>query len=100
MRLRLKNPDLRLIVALPYPGCDSRWSANWRRQYADVLKSADLVKAISPAYSMASFQKRDEWLVEQSSRVIAVYDGVYCGTKNTSGFTVKYGIGVEYSGLD
>ena len=96
MRIRRKNPDLRLIVALPYPGCDSRWSANWRRQYADVLKAADLVKAISPAYSMASFQKRDEWLVDQSSRVIGVYDGVSGGTKNTIEYDVRCGVKVEY----
>lgn len=52
LRLRRDKPGLRLIAALPYPGCDRRWSTSWRRQYADVLKSADLVKAISPAYSM------------------------------------------------
>ena len=46
---------------------------------------------------MASFQKRDEWLVEQSSRVIAVYDGVYGGTKNTIDFAVKCGVEVEYT---
>ena len=57
LRLRQHNPELRLIVALLYPGCDTRWTTNWRRQYAEVLKAADLVKAISPAYSMASFQK-------------------------------------------
>ena len=57
LRLRQYNPELRLIVALPYQGCDTRWTTNWRRQYAEVLKAADLVKAISPAYSMASFQK-------------------------------------------
>ena len=48
LRLRQDNPELRLIAALPYPGCDSRWSASWRKQYAEVLKAADLVKAISP----------------------------------------------------
>ena len=31
LRLRQHNPELRLIVALPYPGCDTRWTANWRR---------------------------------------------------------------------
>jgi uncharacterized phage-like protein YoqJ len=44
LRLRQDIPDLRLIAALPYPGCDRRWSASWRRQYAEVLEAADLVK--------------------------------------------------------
>ena len=95
LRLRQDNPDLRLIAALPYPGCDGRWLASWRKQYADVLKSADLVKVISPKYSMASFQKRDEWLVDQSSRVIAVYDGVPGGTKNTIDYATRSRVEVE-----
>lgn len=96
LKLRQINPDLKLIAALPYPDCDTRWSASWRRQYAEVLKAANLVKCISPQYSMASFQKRDEWLVDQASRVIAVYDGVPGGTKNTIDFAVKRGVEVEY----
>ena len=61
-----------------------------------MLTAVDLVKAINPAYSMASFQKRDEWMVDQSSKVIAVYDGVPGGTKNTIDYATKCGIEVEY----
>ncbi len=84
-------------VGSDYQDCDSRWSANWRRQYADVLKSADLVKVISPTYSMASFQKRDEWMVDHASRVIAVYDGVSGGTKNTIDYAMRCNVEVEYA---
>ena len=97
LRLRQNNPGLKLIVALPYPDCDSRWSASWRKQYAEVLEAVDLVKEISPAYSMASFQKRDEWMVDQSSRVIAVYDGVPGGTKNTVDYAIKCGVEIDYT---
>ena len=97
LRLRQNNPDLRLIAALPYPDCDTRWSASLRKQYAEVLKAADLVKCICPQYSKISFQKRDEWMVDQSSRVIAAHDGVSGGTKNTIDFAVTRGVGVEYT---
>lgn len=100
LRLRQSNPDLRLIAALPYPGCDSRWSANWRSQYAEVLSAADLVECISPGYSVASFQKRDEWMVDRVSRVIAIYDGVPGGTKNTIDYAMRRGVGIEYGYLD
>lgn len=96
LRLRQDNPGLKFITALPYPGCDSRWSASWRKQYDDVLEAADLVNSISPAYSMAFFQKRDEWMVDHASRVIAVYDGVPGGTKNTIEYAKKNGIEIEY----
>jgi uncharacterized phage-like protein YoqJ len=61
-----------------------------------VLAAADLVKAISPKYSMASFLKRDEWMVDHASRVIAVYDGVSGGTKNTIDYANKFGVKIEY----
>lgn len=48
LRLRQNDPELHLIAALPYPGCDKRWSASWRLQYAIILEAADLVKSISP----------------------------------------------------
>lgn len=96
LRLRQSNPDLRIIAALPYPDCDTRWSASWRRQYAEVLEAADLVKCICSQYSKVSFQRRDEWLVDQSSRVIAVYDEVPGGTKNTIDYSIKCGVEVEY----
>lgn len=95
LRLRQSNQDLRLIAAQAYPGCERRWSASWRNQYAEVLKVVDLVEAISPTYSMASFQKRDEWMVDQSSRVIAVYDGVPGGTKNTIDYAKRCGVEIE-----
>lgn len=96
LRLRQSNPDLRIIAALPYPDCDARWSATWRKQYAEVLEAADLVKCINPHYSMASFQKRDEWMVDHASRVIAIYDGVPGGTKNTIDYAMKSGVSIEY----
>ncbi len=97
LRFRQSNPELRLIIALPYPGCDSRWSAGWKRQYAELLEAADLVQSTSTKYSMASFQKRDEWMVDRAARVIAVYDGVPGGTKNTIEYAEKRGIEVEYA---
>ena len=47
------------------------------------MDTADLVKYISPGYSPACFQIRNEWMVEHSSRVIAVYSGSRGGTRNT-----------------
>ena len=47
LRLRQDNPELRLIAALPYPGCDSRWSAEWKKQYTVMLKDDHLIQCVS-----------------------------------------------------
>ena len=97
LRLRQGNPELRLIAALPYPNCDRRWPVEWRRQYAEILNAVDMVKSLSPAYSIASFQKRDEWMVDHSTRAIAVYDGVPGGTKNTIEYAINGGVEIKYA---
>jgi uncharacterized phage-like protein YoqJ len=92
---REANPALRLVAALAYPNGEKRWAAAWKKQYVQLLEAADEVVAISPAYHKACYQKRDEWMVNHASRVIAVYDGVAGGTKNTIEYARKCGVEVS-----
>lgn len=88
VRLRQSNPNLRLIAAVPFQGFEDRWSAEWKRAYAELLEQADLVKYICPRYNAGAYQRRNEWMVDHSSRVIAVFNGKPSGTKNT----IDYGM--------
>ena len=97
LKLRQSNPSLRLIAALPYPNCEKYWSVFWKNQFREVMNAADMVECISTKYSKASFQKRDEWMVDHSARVIAVYDGVPGGTKDTINYAKKCGIDIQYA---
>ena len=83
LQLRKQNPNLHLIAASPYEGFESRWSADWQRRYKDILDQADLVRFVCKGYSKACFQIRNEWMVNRSTRVIAVYNGEAGGTQNT-----------------
>lgn len=83
LQLREHNPNLHLIAASPYEGFESRWSADWQKRYKDVLEQSDIVRFICKGYSKACFQLRNEWMVNRSARVIAVYNGEPGGTRNT-----------------
>lgn len=80
---RATNPALHLICALPYAGFEQRWSPQWQMRYQEILQQADLIKVICSSYSMAAFQKRNKWMVDHSSRLIAIYNGTPSGTRNT-----------------
>lgn len=80
---RATNPALHLICALPYAGFEQRWSPQWQMRYQEILQQVDLIKVICPSYSKAAFQKRNEWMVDHSSRLIAIYNGTPSGTRNT-----------------
>ena len=95
LRLRSEGHPIRLICASPFEGFERSWSPDWQKRYKVVLKEADLVKYICPEYSRACFQIRNEWMVDHSARVIAVYNGERGGTKNTIDYAKKCGLEIR-----
>ena len=89
LKLRKEHGDIKLICASPYDGFEKKWSADWQKRYNTIWNSADLQKFICPGFSMGCFQIRNEWMVNHSSRVIAVSNGEKGGTKNTIDYARK-----------
>ena len=89
LNLRKKNKDLHLICASPYEGFEARWSQDWQKRYRKIIKKADYVKYVSPEYSPACFQIRNEYMVDHSNLLIAVYNGEAGGTRNTINYAKK-----------
>lgn len=95
LSLRDEGHPIRLICASPYNGFECRWSEAWQRRYADVMQRSDLVRYICRGYSPACFQIRNEWMVDHSARVIAVFNGENSGTKNTIDYANRVGVQVS-----
>ncbi len=95
LTLRDEGTAVRLICASPYRGFESRWSREWQERYRRVVKRADLVRFICPSYSRDCFQRRNEWMVDHSARVIAVYNGQPSGTRNTVEYAKMQGVPVR-----
>ena len=75
LQLRSSGLDIRLICACPYNGFE---------------------RYISDGYSKGCFQIRNEWMVDSSAKVIAVYNGEKGGTANTIKYAVKNGVPISY----
>lgn len=93
--LRKRNQEVKLICAIPHEGFEARWSANWKQLYHHVLDNADLVRVITSGYHTGVYQIRNEWMVNHSARVIAVFNGQPSGTKNTIDCAKNQGIPVR-----
>lgn len=83
------NKDLHLICAVPHPGFEKRRSKYETERYENIIKNADYVTTISDNYYRACYQKRNIWMVNHSSLVIAVFNGTASGTKNTVDYARK-----------
>ena len=85
------NKDIKLICALPHPNFEKNRSECEKVRYEKILKSADEVKTISEHYFRSCYQKRNCWMVDNSSLVIAAFDGKKGGTKNTIDYARRKG---------
>lgn len=83
------NKDLHLICAVPHPGFEKRRSKYETERYENIINNADYVTTISDNYYRACYQKRNIWMVNHSSLVIAVFNGTASGTKNTVDYARK-----------
>ncbi len=95
LRLRDDSFPIHLICASPFEGFERGWDEEWKRRYTEIIKKADLVKYICRGYSRSCFQIRNEWMVDRSARVIAVFNGQTGGTKNTIRYAHSKGIEVD-----
>lgn len=94
--LQKKNRSLHLIAAVPFDSFEDRWGFRWKNRYRNLLKKADDVHYICDGYAAYAYQKRNEWMVDRSSRVIAVYNGGSGGTRNTINYAKIRNVPVVY----
>ncbi len=83
LEFKKKNNQVKLVCALPHPDFEKRWSKENQERYNAVLQSADKVVTVCEAFSMGAYMKRNKWMVDRSSLVLAFYNGTPGGTKNT-----------------
>lgn len=89
------NKELHLICALPHPDFDNRRSITEKMRFSKIIKKADLVKEINEHYFAGCYQVRNEWMVNHSGLVIAVFNGKKSGTKNTVDYANRQGVQVN-----
>ena len=73
--LKGNHPDIRLIAAIPFKGQASRFNFYDRKRYDRLLEVADEVIVLSESYYPRCFLDRDEFMVNNSSKLIGYYDG-------------------------
>ena len=84
-----QHKDLHLICAMPHPNFEKRRSIKEKIRFQQIIKKADLVKEINQNYFIGCYQVRNQWMVDHSSLVIAVFTGEKGGTNNTIAYAKR-----------
>lgn len=85
--LRKVNPALKLHCVLPCEGQESKWSASAQERYRSILAQANEVVYVEQGYSRDCMLKRNRYLVDHSSFLLAVYNGAW---RSGTGATIRY----------
>lgn len=71
------------IAAIPFSGQEKRWPQDSQEHYNDLLTLADQVEVVCDGgYAAYKMQKRNRWMVDKATDVLAIWDGTNGGTAN------------------
>lgn len=85
--LRKTNPALKLHAILLCEGQEHKWTASAQEHYRSILAQANEVIYVGQEYSRNCMLKRNRYMVDRTSILLAVYNGTY---RSGTGMTVRY----------
>ena len=83
LALREKYGDGTLEAAIPFGDQPGRWSQKLRLRYNKLIDSADQVTVLQYGYTPDCMMRRNRYMVDHASLLLACYDGRPGGTMNT-----------------
>lgn len=86
LSLQSELRDLQVIAVVPFRGQSDRWSKEAQAKYDAILRIVDDVVVLSERYFNGCLLKRNDYMVNHSSRLIAYHDGT---DKGCTFYTVK-----------
>ena len=85
-------PDITLEAAIPCGTQPDRWSLAQRQRYNRLLDRCDRVTVLQIAYTPDCMQRRNRYMVDRSSLLLACFDGRPGGTMNTILYAERSGV--------
>lgn len=80
IQVRTEYPGITLVGALPFPSQAANWPYQVRQHWSDLLNAANSYHAVSDnPYTPQKMQVRNEWMVNESDYVLAVWNGIQQG---------------------
>lgn len=89
LRLRRQHPDITLEAAVPYEGQARTWPPEQKARWDYLYDACDYQTIVSHSYTPDCMMRRNRYMVDNSSVLIAAYNGTSGGTLNTMLYAMR-----------
>lgn len=94
LALRARCPDVSLEAAIPCDTQAASWPGSLQRRYETLLAACDSVTFVQHRYTPGCMMRRNQYMVDRSSLLLACFDGKSGGTMNTILYARRNGVQV------
>ena len=92
LALKERRPGVLLEAAIPCPTQAHAWRASERARWRSILDRCDLETVVQQHYDRSCMLRRNRYMVEHSSILVAAYDGMGGGTMYTISYAMDCGL--------
>ena len=92
LELKELHPDIQLEAAIPCGDQPEKWNSSQRLRYNAIIDRCDKVNVLQIRYSNDCMMKRNEYMVDRSSLLLACFDGKPGGTMKTLLYAQRQGL--------
>lgn len=93
LALRDENP-ITVEAAIPCLTQAETWPARERQRYDRLVAGCDVETVVQEAYTPGCMQRRNRYMVDHASLLIAVFDGQEGGTRATIQYAMERGLDI------
>ena len=94
LALRSKYGDVSVEAAIPCPTQADRWPAAEQQRWRRLVDACDYETLVQDHYSPDCMQRRNRYMVDHASLLIAVHDGQSGGTRRTVEYAMRRGLDI------
>ena len=92
LKLREIHSDVKLEAAIPCGSQPEKWSVSQRQRYNKLIDSCDKIKVLQVNYTPDCMMRRNRYMVDKSSLLLACFDGRPGGTMKTILYAQRQGL--------
>lgn len=92
LELQQEYKDIKLFAVIPCGSQPEKWTLAQRKRYNSIIDRCSELTVLQVEYSSTCMQKRNEYMVDCSSILLACYDGLPGGTMKTILYADRQGL--------